>query len=130
MRGFRLSRDNFSNQEILNTAFGAVGALEISDSAYLQVFLLPSSRWAVPLWRAFSEGVVGAFFLGNRDSTEDRSVLGIIKSYIEGELDRPVIPADPDRLEDATTGNLGGIMFRELLNALIDRQALTGEAQT
>jgi CheY-like chemotaxis protein len=129
VKGFRLSRDNFSNQEILNAAFGAVGVMEISDSAYLQVFLLPSSLGAMPLWRAFSEGAVGAFFLGNRDSTEDRSVLKTIKSYIEDELDRPVIPADPDSLEGATTGNLGGIMFRELFNALMERQALTGESQ-
>jgi DNA-binding response OmpR family regulator len=44
VEGFHLSKDNFSNQEIINAAFGTIGVLVFSDNAYLQIFLVPSNE--------------------------------------------------------------------------------------
>jgi len=127
--GFRLSKDNFSNQEVINAAFGAIGALEFSDNAYLQVFLLPLSTSSIPLWRSFSGGAVGGFYLGDPEGDEDKSMLGMVRNFMEGELNKPVVLANPDRMGDKTTGNYGVTIFRELFSALMTMYNLSGESQ-
>ncbi|MBN2720558.1 MAG: DUF4388 domain-containing protein [Proteobacteria bacterium] len=121
IEGFRLSRDNFSNQEILTASFGTIGILEISENAALYLSLLPSSPGAAPLWRAFSEGTVGAFYLSNNGtSTEDPS-LAAVEEFVEGELDRPVITAPCGPNPDPGSG---AEMFRTLFDAVVERHHL------
>ena len=117
---FKLSRDNFSNQEIINSSFGAMGNLEVSENTYLQVFLLPSSKQYLPLWRAFSEGAVGAFFLHGGEMEDDIQSLGAVKSYFEEELLRPVVVMEMKNAERAPSH--GTEMFRELFSRILDGQ--------
>jgi len=119
INGFRLSKDNFSNQEVINASFGTVGALEVSEGASLYLFLLPSSPGAVPLWRAFSEGAVGAFYLSDNGLEETDPSLQTIQDFVEGELDRPVIITRCRTDQDAESG---ARMFRKLFDAIIERQ--------
>ncbi len=128
--GFRLSRDNFSNQEIINASFGMVGTLEVSESAHLQVFLLPSSKEAMPLWRAFSDGAVGGFFLENENVGGNGSTLEAVRDFMEGELGRPVITTSAGLLEDAKTLNPGVEIFRKLFHAVVDQHALNEGSRT
>jgi len=118
---FKLSRDNFSNQEIINSTFGGMGILEISENTYLQVFLLPSTRQYLPLWKAFSEGTVGGFFLhGEEEMGDDIQSLGTVKSFFEGTLKRPlVIRKFPDSRQ---VPGQGTDMFRELFGRILDDQ--------
>ena len=115
---FKLSRDNFSNQEIINSAFGGMGILEVSENTYLQVFLLPSSKQYIPLWQAFSEGTVGAFFLHGNDKGDDIHSLGAVKSFIEDDLRRPLIVRQVTESEPAASQ--GSEMFRELFSRILD----------
>jgi hypothetical protein len=117
---FKISRDNFSNQEIISSSFGAMGNLEVSENTYLQVFLLPSSKQYLPLWRAFSEGTVGAFFLHGGEMEDDIQSLGAVKSFLEGELVRPVVVMEILNSEQAP--NQGTDMFRELFGRILDGQ--------
>jgi len=126
--GFRLSRDNFSNREIISASFGTVGVLEISESAHLQIFLLPASKEAVPLWRAFSEGAMGAVFLENGDDADDPA-LEAIQGFVEGELGRPVIITRSKLLEAEKSGNSGVEIFRDLFSAMMDRHTFNEESQ-
>ena len=118
---FKLSRENFSNQEIINSSFGAMGTLEISENTYLQVFLLPSSKQSLPLWKAFSEGTVGAFILHGGDIEDDIQSLGAVKSFIEGELKRPVVVKEIS--ESTRVPNQGTDTFRELFGRILDGQS-------
>ncbi len=126
--GFRLSRDNFSNREIISASFGTVGVLEISESAHLQIFLLPASKEAVPLWRAFSEGAMGAVFLENGDDADDPA-LEAIQGFVEGELGRPVIITRSKLLEAEKSGNSGVEIFRDLFSAMMDRHTFNEGSQ-
>jgi CheY-like chemotaxis protein len=114
---FKLSRDNFSNQEIINSSFGAMGTLEISENTYLQIFLLPPSIHSFPLWRAFSEGTVGAFFLRGGETVDDIQSLETVKSFIEGELRRPVIVREMAGSDQVP--NQGSDMFKELFSRIL-----------
>jgi CheY-like chemotaxis protein len=117
---FKLSRDNFSNQEIINSSFGGMGTLEISENTYLQVFLLPSSIQYFPLWRAFSEGTVGAFFLHGGDIGDDIHSLEAVKSFIEGDLKRPVVIREiPISAQEPSQGTG---MFKELFSRILSGQ--------
>jgi len=124
---FKLSRDNFSNQEIINSSFGAMGNLEVSENTYLQVFLLPSSKQYMPLWRAFSEGTVGAFFLHGGEMEDDIQSLGAVKSFFEGELVRPVVVMEISNKKQ--TPNQGTEMFRELFGRILEGQPESEAAQ-
>jgi hypothetical protein len=95
----------------------------------LQIFLLPTFEGAVPIWRSFSGGTVGSFFLGSPDNVEDRATFKKIQDFIEGELNKPVILANSDQMEKKITGNPGIRMFRELFSALMTRYTLSGESQ-
>lgn len=117
---FKLSRDNFSNQEIINSSFGGMGILEVSENTYLQVFLLPSSKEYLPLWRAFSEGTVGAFFLHGGEMEDDIQSLEAVTSYIEGDLKRPVIVREIT--DSGQVPSQGTDMFRELFGRILDGQ--------
>ena len=117
---FKLSRDNFSNQEIINSSFGGMGTLEISENTYLQVFLLPSSIQYLPLWRAFSEGTVGAFFLHGEDIGDDIQSLEAVKSFIEGDLKRPVVIREIPISAPAPSQGTG--MFKELFSRILSGQ--------
>ena len=117
---FKLSRDNFSNQEIINSSFGGVGILEISENTYLQVFLLPSSRQYLPLWKAFSEGTVGGVFLHGGGEEGNMQSLDAVRSFIEGDLRRPLVVR-----EIAGSGqepNQGTEMFKELFGRILGGQ--------
>ncbi len=117
---FKLSRDNFSNQEIINASFGGMGILEISENTYLQVFLLPSSKQYLPLWKAFTEGTVGAFFLHGGEMGDEDQSLEAVKSFIEGDLKRPVITR---KITNSGQGPNQGIdMFRELFGRILEGQ--------
>jgi len=117
---FKLSRDNFSNQEIINSSFGGMGILEVSENTYLQIFLLPSSEQNLPLWRAFAEGTVGAFFLHGEDMEDDIQSLRVVKSFIEEDLKRPVVIR-----KITNSGHVprqGTEMFRELFSRILEGQ--------
>lgn len=124
---FKLSRDNFSNQEIINSAFGGMGTLEVSENTYLQVFLLPSSKHHLPLWQAFSEGTVGAFFLEGENSGDDNHSLKAVKSFIENNLKRPLVVRHIK--ESGKTPKQGTEMFRELFRRILDSQPAGEVAQ-
>jgi hypothetical protein len=117
---FKLSRDNFSNQEIINSSFGGMGILEISENTYLQVFLLPSSKQYLPLWKAFTEGTVGAFFLHGGEMGDEDQSLETVKSFIEGDLKRPVITRKITN--SGQDPNQGIDMFRELFGRILEGQ--------
>jgi len=117
---FKLSRDNFSNQEIINSSFGGMGILEISENTYLQVFLLPSASQYRPLWEAFSEGTVGGVFLHGGGTKGDPPSLEEVRSFIEGKLKRPLVIR-----QIAGAGqvpNQGAEMFRELFGRVLSGQ--------
>ena len=118
---FKLSRENFSNQEIINSSFGAMGNLEVSENTYLQVFLLPSSRQYLPLWEAFSEGTVGAFFLHESRTSGDMDSLGAVRTFIEGGLGRPVVVREVPNTDQVS--KQGTAMFKELFSRILDVQA-------
>jgi len=117
---FKLSRDNFSNQEIINSSFGGMGILEISENTYLQVFLLPSTKQYLPLWKAFSEGTVGGVFLHGGGMEENMQSLTAVKSFIEGDLRRPLVVREFAGSEQ--TPNQGTEMFRELFGRILSGQ--------
>jgi len=118
---FKLSRDNFSNQEIINSSFGGMGTLEISENTYLQVFLLPSRKDSLPLWKAFSEGTVGAFILHGGEIEDDISTIEALKSFVEGELKRPVIIKEIN--DSSQIPNQGADTFRELFSRILENQS-------
>ena len=125
---FKISRDNFSNQEIITSSFGGMGILEISENTYLQVFLLPSTKPYLPLWKAFSEGTVGGFFLhGGGGMGDDIESLGAVKSFIEGDLKRPLVVSEmsgPEQIHGQ-----GIEMFRELFGRILSGQLGSEVAQ-
>ena len=98
-----------------------MGTLEVSENTYLQVFLLPSSRQYFPLWRAFSEGTVGAFYLHGGDKTGDLKSFGTIKSFIEEDLKRPLVVRAVN--ESAPAPGHGTYIFRELFNRILDGES-------
>lgn len=117
---FKLSRDNFSNQEIISSSFGAMGNLEVSGNTFLQVFLLPSPKQYEPLWRAFSEGAVGAFFLEGGEEGDIGESLPAVTSFVERDLGRPVVVRKiPDQ---DNVPKQGRDMIRELFGRILDRQ--------
>lgn len=87
---FQLSRDNFSNQEVLNASFGSLGSLEISDKTRLQLFVLPSRDVFQPLWKPFSEGSIGAVLLthGNESDVND---LTLVTEFVHQSLKHPLV---------------------------------------
>ncbi len=119
IKGFRLSKDNFSNQEVINASFGTVGVLEVSESACLHLFLLPSSPGAIPLWRAFSEGTIGALFLSENGSEEDDQSFETIRKFLESDLGRPVIKTTCGADQDAESGTR---MLKKLFDSIIEQQ--------
>jgi hypothetical protein len=125
VKEFKLSRDNFSNQEVLSASFGTLGTLEISASAYLQIFLLPSTLESSPLWRAFSEGAVGAFYLQNGETKEGDDALSLVRWFLENELEKPLlvrkINDSPTHLDD------GAKMFKELFGLIQTRHISSEE---
>ena len=125
---FKLSRDNFSNQEIITSSFGGMGTLEISENTYLQVFLLPCSKQYIPLWRAFSEGTVGGFFLHGGDTSDKTASLESVKSFIEIDLGRPLIVREVEGNSELEKGQ-GKEMFRELFGRILDGQPESEVAQ-
>lgn len=118
---FKLSRDNFSNQEIITSSFGGMGTLEISENTYLQVFLLPCTNMYTPLWRAFSEGTVGGFFLHGGDTGDEIASLESVKAFIETDLGRPLVIRDVGGGKELVPGR-GREMFRELFGRILDGQ--------
>lgn len=114
---FKLSRDNFSNQEIINSSFGGMGTLGISEGASLQVFLLPSAEHSTPLWNAFSEAAVGAFFLKGEGDGRDNS-LGAVKKFVEGELKRPLVVKE--FTDTGPDSGQGAGMFREMFGRILN----------
>ena len=124
---FKLSRDNFSNQEIINSSFGGMGMLEVTENTYLQVFLLPSSKEYLPLWKAFSEGTVGAFFLHGGDTGDDIHSLGEVKLFIEKVLKRPLVVREiTDTGQDSDQGT---DMFKELFVRILKSEPESEVAQ-
>ncbi len=117
---FKLSRENFSNQEVINASFGGMGILEVSENTYLQVFLLPSSPQSRPLWKAFSEGTVGAFYIHGKGTGPNGSSLQTVRTYIEGELGRPVVAREV--LDDVPVTGMGTEMFKELFERILSGQ--------
>lgn len=117
---FKLSRDNFSNQEIITSSFGGMGTLEISENTHLQVFLLPCSNQSRPLWMAFSEGTVGGFYLHGKDTEGDMQSLGAVKSFIEGDLKRPLVVREITASRKSS--KQGTEMFRELFGRILEGQ--------
>ncbi|MDF1536105.1 MAG: DUF4388 domain-containing protein [bacterium] len=126
VKEFKLSRDNFSNQEVINASFGTLGTMEISDSAYLQIFLLPSTLESSPLWHGFSEGAVGAFYLQNGGINED-DTLSLVRWFLEHELEKPLLVR---QIEDTPAHiDMGAEMFKELFNMIQNRQAISEDMQ-
>lgn len=117
---FKLSRDNFSNQEIISSSFGGMGILEISENIYLQVFLLPCTEQYLPLWMAFSEGAVGGFFLHGAED-DDNQTLGAVRAFIEGELKKPLVVREI--ADNSHSAGHGTDMFRELFGRILDGQS-------
>jgi hypothetical protein len=125
VKEFKLSRDNFSNQEVLNASFGTLGTLEVSDSAYLQIFLLPSTLESSPLWRAFSEGVVGAFYLQSSKANEEDDALSLVRWFLKNELEKPLLVR---QIKDSPAHiNEGAQMFKELFG-IIQTNHIASEA--
>ncbi len=89
---FSLSRDNFSNQEVLAFSFGALGTIEVSENAHLVLFLLPCRKEALPVWRPFSEGAVGAILLTREGKGQEENPRQA-KDFVTGRLGMPVLEA-------------------------------------
>lgn len=87
---FQLSRDNFSNQEILNASFGSLGSLEISDKTRLQLFVLPSGDVSQPLWKPFSEGSIGSILLTHGDESDGKD-LTLVGEFVSRSLQHPLV---------------------------------------
>jgi CheY-like chemotaxis protein len=116
---FRLSRDNFSNQEILNTSFGSLGALEISDKTRLQLFVLPSGLTARPLWKPFSEGSVGAILLTARDNG-DREDLAMVTEFVKNSLKHPLVHREVDTRREIKLS--ASDVFKDLFTLLLEEE--------
>ncbi|UCG38274.1 MAG: DUF4388 domain-containing protein [bacterium] len=128
VHGFRLSRENFSNQEIINSSFGALGVIDISENAYMQLFLLPSFAEASPLWRAFGEGTVGAFHLGMNGDAKGGTSAQSVSVFMERELERPLVFVDMD--PSRRSRDTGPKLFHELFENLLERQMDSEETRT
>jgi CheY-like chemotaxis protein len=90
---FLLSRDNFSNQEVLAYSFGALGALAITDNAHLVLFLLPCRKEALPVWRPFSEGAVGAILLSRAEKGREEDARQV-RDFVRGHLGMPLLEVE------------------------------------
>jgi CheY-like chemotaxis protein len=88
---FSLSRDNFSNQEVLAFSFGTLGNLVIGETAQIALFLLPCRKDALPAWKPFSEGAMGAILL-TRDGAEGESAT-LARRFVAGGLGLPMLTA-------------------------------------
>jgi hypothetical protein len=128
VKEFKLARDNFSNQEVITSSFGTLGTLEISDSAYLQIFLLPSTLESSPLWRGFSEGAVGAIYIQNGNIEEEDDTLSLVRWFLEHELDKPLVVR---QIEDGSTPlvHMGSEIFQELFTMIQMRQSVSEDPQ-
>jgi hypothetical protein len=126
VKEFKLARDNFSNQEVISASFGTLGTMDISDSAYLQIFLLPSTLESSPLWRGFSEGSVGAIYLENGNFEEEDDTLSLVRWFLENELEKPLVVRKIDG--DPTPAHMGAEIFQELF-AMIQKRQETSEEQ-
>ena len=117
---FELSRDNFSNQEIINSSFGSLGALEISDKTRLQLFVLPSGHTSRPLWRPFSEGSVGAILLTARENG-DREDLALVSEFVKNSLNHPLVHREVDiRAEEKLSAT---DVFKDLFTRLLEEES-------
>lgn len=120
VKEFKLARDNFSNQEVISSSFGTLGTMEISDSAYLQIFLLPSTLESSPLWRGFSEGAVGAIYIQNGSAQEEDDTLSLVRWFLENELEKPLLVSQFE--EESAPVGLGADIFKELFSMIQTRQ--------
>ena len=127
VKEFKLARDNFSNQEVINSSFGTLGTMNISDSAYLQIFLLPSTLESSPLWRGFSEGAVGAIYIQNGNQEEDDDTLSLVRWFLENELEKPLLVSQIEA--GSAPVNQGADLFKELFNMIQTRQKTSEDAQ-
>lgn len=124
LKEFSLSRDNFSNQEVLRASFGNLGSLEISDKTRIQLFVLPFDSNAQPMWRPFSEGSLGAILLTDHGNGEQDSC-PLIREFVQEDLKRPFVHrrGDPGRVE----GPFAVDMIKELFHHLVDGSEETGD---
>ena len=126
---FKLSRDNFSNQEILKASFGNLGALEISDQIRLQLFVLPSDRLSRPLWKPFSEGSIGAIILRESENGGNGSGdLDDVNRFITETMNLPHVNLDM-QAEEGDRYSASDV-FKDLFKLLIPDEAEHGAAQS
>jgi len=121
---FRLSRDNFSNQEILNSSFGSLGALEISDKTRLQLFVLPAGANARPLWKPFSEGSVGAILLTARENGGGED-LAMVSDFVKKSLKHPLVHRELDGREEEKLS--AADVFKNLFTLLLEERDSEGK---
>jgi hypothetical protein len=120
MEGFKLSRDNFSNQEIINSSFGGLGTLDITDKSRLYLFVLPSTRGSMPLWRSFARGAVGAVILRGENDPKPGD-MERVTNFIENVLDRPYITTTIDTNGGENAPGSASISFATLFEMILSR---------
>ncbi len=110
---FHLSRDNFSNQEVLASSFGAVGRLDISENAHLLLFLLPCRADYSPVWRPFTEGALGAIIL--RQPGEEGPGPRLAREILAGRLRLPLLTVETSPAREASPAQALVAFFQLLL---------------
>jgi len=118
------ARDNFSNQEILNSSFGSLGALEISDKTRLQLFVLPAGANARPLWKPFSEGSVGAILLTGRENGGGED-LAMVSDFVKKSLKHPLVHRELDAREEEKLS--AADVFKNLFTLLLEEMDSEGK---
>lgn len=113
---FRLSRDNFSNQEVLNASFGNLGNLEISDKIRIQLFVLPLDDQAQPMWKPFSQGALGAILLTDQGNGEQKA-FPLVRQFVQEDLKYPFVHWEMD--SGGGEGPFAVDMMKELFNRLV-----------
>jgi len=120
MEEFKLTRDNFSNQEILNASFGGLGTLDLSEKSKLHLFVMPIGTGNHPLWDAFSEGAIGAVLLkGNGDIVEEE--IATITDFMEITLQKPCVFTTLAEDEDGNAPGTATISFTSLFEMILSQ---------
>ena len=117
LRSCRAGRALSAEPTAVQSGFGTLGRLELSEALHLDFCVLPPAEAARPLWRPFSAGAVGALLMDGSEAAVR------LAHYLSWEIRVPIaVLGDtvPEKLQGAPAGAIGaGDDLTEALRGLL-----------